>query len=445
MINIETATRLIDKAISHGADEAELFFRIAKNLGIEVKDQKVDTLESSISYGYSIRVIKDKKLGFSYANDLDIADNVVDNAIEASKYAEPDDYNGLPSYARPSTVEIFDRNIASISEKDALERVMMMERAAFAKDARIKKTRKASGSFTSGETYIFNSHGLIADYASTGCSAQIMAIAESDNESQIGWYFSGSRFLDDIDFRNMGAEAAKRALNLLNSKKTASLKGHILLDNSVVVDFLSLLAAALSSESVQKGKSLLADKIGQQVSNERVNIIDNGILNRRLGSRPFDDEGVPTQNKALIEKGVLKAFLYNTYTAKKDRVSSTGNAIRGGFSNLPSVSPTNLYIESAKTEFTQDFVTLVKNTKKGIYVFETMGMHTANPISGEFSVGISGLWIENGELKQPVKEAVISGNVLDLFTKIVMIGNDLRFYGNIGSPSLLIEDIDISG
>ncbi len=445
MINTELATRLIDRAISNGADEAEVFFRAAKNLGIEVKNQKIETLESSISYGYAIRLFKDKKLGFSYATNLDISENVVDNALEASKYAEPDDYNGLPSYDNPSIVEIFDRNIASISEKDALENIMKMELAALNKDTRIKKTRKASGSFSTSDTYIFNSHGLIADYTSSACSAQIMAIAENENESQLGWYFSGSRFLDDIDFENIGAEAAKRALDLLNAGKIAPTKGYILLDNSVAVDFLTLLATALSSESVQKGKSLLANKVGHQVLNERVNIIDNGVLNRRLGSRPFDDEGVPTQKKVLIENGILKGFIYNTYTAKKDRVSSTGNALRGGFSNLPSVAPTNLYIESAKNEYIQDFENLIKNTRKGMYVYETMGMHTANPISGEFSVGVSGLWIENGELKQPIKEAIISGNMIDLFTKIVMIGNDLSFFGNIGSPSLLIEDIDISG
>lgn len=445
MINVELATRLIDRAISNGADEAEVFFRAAKNLGIEVKEQRIETLESSISYGYSIRIIKGKKLGFSYATNLGIAEKVVDNALQASEYAEPDDYNGLPSYTNPSIVEIFDKKIASISEKDALDSIMMMELAALNKDAKIKKTRKAAGNFTTSDTYIFNSHGLIADYTSTACSAQIMAIAESGNESQLGWYFSGSRFLDDIDFQNIGAEAAKRALELLNSKKISSTKGYILLDNSVAVDFLSLIAGALSSESVQKGKSLFTKKVGQKVLNERINIIDNGILNRRLGSRPIDDEGVHSQKKILIEEGNLKGFIYNTYTAKKDGVSSTGNALRSGFSNLPSVSPTNLYIESVNDGYTEDFLNLIKNTTKGIYVFETMGMHTANPISGEFSVGVSGLWIENGELKQPIKEAIISGNMVDLFKKIVMLGNDLKFYGNVGSPSLLIEDIDISG
>jgi len=445
LITIEFASNLIDRAISSGAEQAEFFFKTAKSLSIDVKDQKIDTLETSVSYGYSLRVIKNNRLGFSYSNDLKEVDKVIDNAIEATKYAEPDNFLCLPSYQRPSTVEVYDKNIALISESDAMEKILLMEQAAFNKDKRIKKTRKAGGSFTTGETYIFNSLGVALNYIATACTAQLMAIAENGSENQIGWDFSGSRFLQDIDFEKIGDTAAKRALDQLNSRKISSLKGSILLDRSVAVDFLSLLAGALSSEAVQKGKSLLANKLGLKVCNEKFNVIDNGIFNRMLGSRPFDDEGVPAQSKILIEKGVLKTFMYNAYTARKAGVNSTGNAIRGGFQNLPSVSPTNLYIETFDYGLVQDFVKLVKNTDKGIYVFETMGMHTANPISGEFSVGVSGLWIENGEFKQPVKEAVISGNILDLFNKIILIGDDLRFYGNIGSPSLLIEGIDISG
>jgi PmbA protein len=445
LITIEFASNLIDRAISTGDEQAEFFFKTAKSLSIDVKDQKIDTLETSVSYGYSVRVIKNNRVGFSYSNDLKEAEKVIDNALEAAKYAEPDDFLGLPSYQRPSAVEVYDNNIAMISESDAMEKILLMEQAAFNKDKRIKKTRKAGGSFTTGEIYIFNSLGVALNYIATGCTAQIMAIAENGNENQIGWDFCGSRFLRDIDFEKTGYIAATRALDQLNSSKISSLKGFILLDSSVAVEFLSLLAGALSSESVQKGKSLLANKLGQKVCNEKFNVIDNGIFNRMLGSRPFDDEGVPTQNKMLIENGILKTFLYNTYTARKDGVQSTGNAIRGGFHNPPSVSPTNLYIEASDAEPVQDFMNLVKNTNKGIYVFETMGMHTANPISGEFSVGVSGLWIEKGEFKHPVKEAVISGNILELFNKIILIGDDLRFYGNIGSPPLLIEGIDISG
>lgn len=445
LITMSFASDVIDRAITSGAQQAEFFFKTSKNLSIEVKAQKINTLETSVSYGFSVRVIKDNRLGFSYSNDLKDVDKVVDNALQAAKYAEPDSFLGMPSYERPAVVEIFDKNIAEISESEALENVLLMEKAAYDKDKRIKKTRKATGSFTTGETYIFNSLGVALNYISTACSAQIMAIAENGSENQIGWDFCGSRFLQDVDFKKIGAIAAKKAVEQLDSKRIASLKGFILLDSSVAVDFLNLLSVALSSEAVQKGKSLFANKKGQKVCNQRFNIVDNGILNRMLGSRPFDDEGVPAQRKILIEEGFLKMFLYNTYTAKKDGVHSTGNAIRGGVHNLPSVSPTNLYIEAANAGSVDDFMNLVKEIDKGIYVFETMGMHMANPISGEFSVGVSGLWIDNGEFKQPVKEAVISGNILDLFNKIVSIGDDLRFYGTIGSPSILIEGIDISG
>jgi PmbA protein len=272
-----------------------------------------------------------------------------------------------------------------------------------------------------------------------------MAIAEEGGESQLGWDYQGSRFLKDVSFEEVGRTAARRAAQLLGARKINSIKGFVLLDNSVSTEFLGILSSALSSESVQKKKSMLAGKKGDVVMSDRLNIIDSGLLDGKLGSKPVDDEGVSTSHKILIGKGILNGYLYNTYTAKKDGIASTGNAVRGGFTGLPTVGPTNLYIEPTSAEYTTNFEKLVKNINRGLYVIETMGMHTANPISGEFSVGASGLWIEDGEIKHPVKEAVISGNILDLFKKVVMVGDDLRFYGNIGASSLLIEEIDISG
>ncbi len=445
LLDRELAKGIVDHAISLGASEAELYCRNVKRLGIEVKDQKIEALESSFSFGYAIRLIRENKIGFSYSTDIGAIKSVLQNALEASRYSEPDENICLPLSKMPQKVEIFDKKIESITEKDAVEYIMMMELAAFNLDSKIKKTRKVSGSFSVSSTYIVNSHGMMVDYSATSCSAQIMAIAEDGKDSQMGWYYSGSRFLDEIDFKKVGEEAAKRASFLLNAKKIYPSKGFILFDGLIVVDFLSLLANSLSSEAVQKGKSLLANKISNQVLSEKLNVIDNGVMNYKLGSRPVDDEGVPTQHKVLIEKGVLKTFLYNTYTAKKDKVFSTGNAFRGGYTNLPSIAPSNLFIESAIGSETYTFDELLKTVDKGIYVLETMGMHTANPISGDFSIGVSGIWIEKGELKNPVKEAVISGNLLELFRKIVMIGNDLKFFGNLGAPSLLIEDVDISG
>lgn len=448
-MNTEFAIKLINIAIKKGADKAEVYVKVSKSLGIEVKEQKLDTLESSMTMGYCIRVFKNNRLGFSYSTNPDEMDTVAENAIEAAKYSEPDDYLDIPTLLPPTLinggVKIFDNAIASISGEDAINHTLLIESSAFNEDNRIKKIRKASGSFSTNNTYIVNSHGINAHYQSTGCSAQIMAIAEEGSESQLGWDYQGSRFLKDISFEQVGRNAARRAIQLLGARKINSIKGFVLLDNSVSTEFLGILSSALSSESVQKKKSVLAGKKGEQVISSRLNIIDSGLLDGKLGSKPVDDEGVPTSHKILIGKGILNGYLYNTYTAKKDGISSTGNAIRGGFTTLPTVGPTNLYIEPASKEYTDNFQKLVKTMNKGIYVIETMGMHTANPISGEFSVGASGLWIEDGEIKHPVKEAVISGNILDLFKKVVMVGDDLRFYGNIGAPSLLIEEIDISG
>lgn len=439
------AAKAMKLALARGADEAEVYAKTSKNLGIEVKNQKIETLESSLTAAYGIRVIKNRQPGFSYSTDPGRMSDVVDAALSIAGYAGPDKDLGLPLPLKAGEVRIFDERIASITQDEAVAHVMLLERTALETDRRISKIRKSSGGFGTGYTCIVNSKGIDAGYSATGYSAQITIVARDGTESQMGWDYEGSRVLDEKSFARVGANAAKRALQLLGARKINPAKGFILLDNSVVVEFLGILASSLSSDSVQKGKSMFAGKKGEGVVSPLLSIIDDGLLDGMTGSRPFDGEGVPAQSNVLVDKGVLKGFLYNTYTAGKEGVRSTGNAARGGATGTPGVGPTNIYIEAASTEYAQDPDKLFKAVDRGLYVTETMGMHTANPVTGEFSVGISGLWIEGGEVIYPVKEAVISGTVPDLFRQVVMIGSDLRFYGNIGASSLLIESIDISG
>jgi PmbA protein len=443
--DVRFADELLQIALREGADEAEVYVRSSKYLNVEVKDRQVDTLERSDSIGYSVRVFKDRRLGFSYSTNPADIHSVARNAVEVSQFTEPDEYSGLPAGSALSEVVVYDSSVTSLHEKDAIDMVLSMEHAAFMKDSRIRKTRSTSGSFGIGRTRIINSRGVDLDFSSTACSAHMMAIAEESNESQMGWEYQGSRFLKDISFEEIGRNAAGRALQLLGAEKISPTKGSVLFDPSVAAEFLGILSSALSSEAVQKKKSMLAGKIGEAIISSRLNLIDSGLLHGKLGSRPSDDEGVATSQKILIEKGILKRYLYNTYTSRKDHTISTGNAVRGGFAGLPAVGPTNLFVVAASDEYASGLPVLMKAMNKGIYVTETMGMHTANPISGEYSVGVSGLWIENGEIVHPVKEAVISGNILQLFKNILLVGDDLRFYGNIGTSHLLAEDIDISG
>lgn len=441
----ELGARLVEMARARGADQAEAYVRLSKSLAIEAKDQKVDSLEAATTIGYSVRVVREGRLGFSYSNNLRDPALVIERAIEASRYAEPDVYNLLPSKTEPSSVAVLDDTLTSLSEADAAAQVMLLERSAFAEDACVKKIRKAAGHFSSMTTAIVNSEGVSVEYRSTHCSAQIMAVAEEGNESQMGWDYEGSRFLEDVSFERVGRNAARKAAGLLGSKKTPSAKGSILLDSSVAYEFLGMLSSSLSAEAVQKNRSMLAGKKDAAVISTLVNVVDNGLIDRKTGSRPVDAEGVATTRKTLIERGALRGFLYNTYCGGKEGRASTGNAVRGSYSGLPGVGPTNLFIEPAERECVRSFDRLVAAIDRGMYVLETMGMHTANPISGDFSVGAAGLWVEKGGLTHPVKEAVISGNILQLFSNIRLVGDDLKFYGSIGTPTILIDEIDISG
>ncbi|MBM4135907.1 MAG: TldD/PmbA family protein [Nitrospira sp.] len=440
----EFAGELLQSALRKGADEAEVFIKSSRGLSVEVKNKEIDLLESSLSFGYALRVLKNGCLGFSYSTDRGEIESVVTNAVEAARWADPDQYLGLSEVSGESHVDIFDPEIDLIREENAIQKVFILEESAYREDERIKRIRKALGTFSKSDTIIMNSQGIDTYYASTACTAQITAVAETSSDSQMAWDFAGSRFLQNVSFEEVGKNAARRALSLLGSRRIDAVKAQVILDNAVAVDFVGIFASLLSSESVQKGKSLLAGKIGKQVISPALNMVDNGVMIGMLGSRPVDDEGVCSREKILIKEGVLQGYLYNTYTAKKDSVVSTGNAVRGGFSGLPSVGISNLYVEANEKSAVMSLGHLFNAPDKALYITEAMGVHTANPISGEFSIGVTGLWIEKGEIKFPVKEAIISGNILELFGKIESVGDDLRFYGSIGSPSLLIGQIDIS-
>lgn len=450
--DFDLAKNIIKKAIENGCDAAEVFIKSAKGISVEAKAGKIEALEASQDISIALRVIRKQRLGFSFTTSLagsyrDEIEKTLDKALQGTNWTGADVYVDIPDYLSPSEVSIFDEEIKDIKEEDVIKDALSLEESALAFDRRIKKVRKAKVGAGTGKTTIFNSKGVNVSYKSGYISAQVSALAQDDRgESQIGWDFAVSRKKGDIDLSLIGAAASKKAVEILGSRKISAVKVPVILDPSVAVEFLDILSASLSAESVQKRKSFLSGKIGETIISPLVDVIDDGTIPWRIGTKPVDDEGVPTLKKTLISKGVLTGFIHNTYTAKKAGVASTGNAVRSSAKSLPGVNVTNLYIPPIKkrTNGAEDNSSLLKSVSKGILITDAMGIHTANPISGDFSVGISGLWIENGETVYPVKEAVISGNILDLFNRVEDIGSNLRFYGNMGSPSLLIGEMDIS-
>jgi PmbA protein len=255
----------------------------------------------------------------------------------------------------------------------------------------------------------------------------------------------GGRSVEEVDLKRIAREAARRATQILGARKATTTKGTIILEAATVAELLGVLSGAFSSDNVQKGKSFFAGRLYQKVASEAVDIVDTGLLPWRTGSRPFDAEGIPSQRTVLVERGVLQGYLYNLYTARKDRVCSTSNAVRAGIYGPPSVGISNLLIRPSSEEFMRPLDELIGTIKKGMVVTEVMGVHTANPVTGEFSIGASGLWVEGGQIKYPVREAAISGSLLELLQRVVCFSTDMKFYGRIGCPDLLIEGINISG
>jgi PmbA protein len=444
-IDKDLARRLIAAALKRGAEMAEVYQRASTQLSVDVKDGAVDAAENANTYAYGLRVIKDSCPGFSFSNDPTDADRVLDVTFASCAHTNRDEALGLPEMASAPKVETYDRKVLEVSEKKAIEYAAQVEEGAKGFDKRMKKVRKSSASFRSSTIHITNSKGLEHEFSATSCAANIMAVAEDGDEAQLGWGFSVGRALSEVDFTKVGKDAARRAVQMLGAKRISSCKSPILFDSSVSAEFLSVLSSMLSAENIQKGRSLLKGKTGQSVISTSLSVIDNGTLSHGPGRRPFDDEGTPVQENILIKQGVLRGFMYDTLTANKDGVSSTGNAMRGGPQGIPTISSINMFFQAEGAASSPEPIEkLFSSLKTGMYVTEAMGVHTINPVSGDFSVGVSGLWYDKGEPAHAVKEAVISGNILTLFQAVTGIADDMEFFGSIGSPSLLFEPLDIS-
>lgn len=444
-MNKRTAENILSLARDLRADSAEVFIRSSAFTSIEVKGQKVDAFDRAKDIGAGLRALVGARMGFAFTTDLSEQSlkALAQSAITNAQSTEPDPFQSIPEkpaspYQSPN---IYDPELVALSEKEKIDRVMAMEREAFAVDPRIERIRKASASFSETDTLIMNTRGAEVSYRGTAASSSIEVVAEEKGESQAGSEFDVKRFYRTLMIEEVGRRAAQRALDLLGAKHIESVKAPVVLEATVAQEFLSVMAGGLSAESVQKKRSLFIGKLGQTVSSTAVTVLDDGTLEAGFGTAPSDDEIVPLKKKTIIDRGMLAMFLYNTYTANKDKTSSTGNGMRGGFKGIPGVGVTNLYIEPGRMS-PED---LIGSLDRGLYVTEVMGMHTANPISGDFSVGATGFWIERGRKAYPVREITIAGNILDFMEHVEAVGSDLRFSGRIGSPSLLVKDISIGG
>lgn len=424
--------------------EAEAFLLYSRELSIEITDGQVDTMKEAEEIGLGVRVFNQGRLGFAYSSDLSrkaIEELVVD-AINISRYTPVDQYNHLPekSSAYPQ-MNTFDPAIASASLESKMELAREAERTARAYDSRITLVEKAGYEDAEFMNIIMNSKGLMASARGNFCTLYLSLVAQEEEDSQTGFSVMSKKKFADLQPAIVGQEASSRALRSLRAQNILSSRMPCIMEPHVVTRFMGLLASSLQGDAVLKGKSMLEGKLGEQVAAPMVNLLDDATLPNGIASFPFDGEGVPCRKTPLIEGGSLKAFLYDSYSGLKSGAVSSGNAQRGSFRSLPAVGTSNLILSPGSLSEAE----LRSDISSGILITEVMGMHTANPISGDFSLGAGGIMIRGGELAEPVRGITIAGNLHSLLQDIQALGSDLRYYGAKAAPSIRLGSISVGG
>ncbi|MBI5642971.1 MAG: TldD/PmbA family protein [Deltaproteobacteria bacterium] len=436
------------KNLKGRAEAYEIFYSFDSGLGVEAKEGQIDALKARSNAGVGLRTLLKKRQGFGFSSVLteEALKELVDKTLSASVESSEDDYLKFPKESAGSgtpekLLGIFDESFGQASEEERLKIALQIEESALSYDARIARVRKASYQESIHFDRVVNSNGVDVSHSATFYSGSVTAVAEEKGESQMGWEMGLGHGKNAVDPSAIGTGAAKNAVNLMGARKMGTIKCPAVLENTVVCELLEALAGSLLGDNVHKGKSMLIGKVGEKIASEVLNVYDDGLLPGGWASSPFDGEGVMRSKTPLILNGVCQGYLYDSYWGERAGVKSTGNATRSNYKGFPGVGISNLYIGKGSRSLDD----LFKELGKGLFVTEVLGVHTINTVSGDFSLGAAGLWIENGSPAYPVRGMAVSGNLLQIFLKAGVVASDIRFIGSIGAPSLLITEIEASG
>jgi len=399
------------------------------------------------SVGLGVRVIRDGRLGYAWAADptLEEARETVRRARDNAALAEPDEHNGLPEpEASAPMPEIFREQSAAVRADDKVRMALDLERYTVSRDPRVTKVDLAQVGDAVSHVAIASTTGVDAAYARTDAWALVVTLAVDGDETQTGFSYTITRGLDALTWEPVADEAVDRAVAMLGAAKPATAKVPVVLDPFAASSFLGVLAGALNAENVLKGRSLFAEMVGQAVGSSVFTLVDDG---RRLdgpGACPFDAEGLPSGRTELFTAGTLNGFLHDTYTARRSGRGqrSTGNAKRGGYRSAPGVGTSNFFVDAGPRSLDE----LLTDAEGGVLIRDVSGVHSgANPISGEFSVGATGLRIDGGAAGEPLREMTIASTIPEMLKGVAGVGSDLRFFSSVGTPSILIGEMTLAG
>ncbi|MGB9893034.1 MAG: TldD/PmbA family protein [Candidatus Saccharicenans sp.] len=434
------AERLVNYGKKQGAEEIEVTLYDGLEFDVDIRLGQIENLVEAGSRYCLLRIFKDKKTASASSSDLSLSSlqTLIRNAIKRAELTQPDPYAGLPSPARfkvhENSLKLYDPEISRMKPQEKIKLALKTEKIAL-KDKRITNSFGASLVTNELRTVLVNSNGFVGEYLQSYCSLSLGLQAGKGDQLVEDYWFSSRRHLKELASpEEVARKAVERTVRQLKPRKIKTQNVPIIFEPTMTSWLLAFLFSCVSGTAVYKKVTFLADRLGQKIGNDLVTIIDDGLLPAKLGSRPFDSEGVPTQRTVVIEKGWLKNYLCNTYAARKLNLTSTGNG------NGQGVVPNNFYLEPGPYSPEE----IISSTKKGLLLTRVIG-HGLNSVTGDISRGAFGLWIENGEIAYPVSEITIAGNLGQILKSIEMVGNDLLFESSICGPTIKVTEMTVAG
>ena len=442
----DLAHDVLAMAKTHGATEADVVVADGENLSVQIRLGSVDRLSKAREKRLGLRVFVGKRSATSSTSDFspESLRRLVSETCTLAKAVVEDPVSGLPAPDQMATeqpdLDLYDETRLDTDRQ--IDLAKRAEAAALATDERITNSEGADFDSSWGRVVLGSSHGFIGDYRSSSYSLAVSPVAVdpvSGNMQRDAWYDVRRKFHQMDAPEAIGIEAARRTVRRLGARKVVTKRVPVIFDQESAGSLLGNLCSAASGYSLYKGASFLAGQLGKRLAPEWFTVYDDGRMIGGLGSRPFDGEGLPTRKNTVVDKGVLTSYLLDTYSGKKLGLPSTGNASRS-VGESPSVGPTNFYLSPG----TRSAEEIIRSVKDGLYVTELIGFGI-NMVTGDYSRGAGGFWIENGELTYPVEEITIAGNLKQMFQDIELVGSDLIFRGRIASPTVKIAEMMVAG
>jgi PmbA protein len=441
----QIAVKLVEQAVHAGATAADVVVREADDFSTVLRLGKIESLKEAASKVLGLRVFRGARSATSFSSDFsaDSLRRLAGRTVAMAGVTSEDPASGLPERAwlgrYEGDLELFSSDIGDLSTKDRIEYARRAEEAALGADPRIKNSEGAWFEASQGTKAYANSLGFAGSYRSSYCAVSVAPIAQNGGMQRDYWYSVARRAGALESPESVGRKAAQRALRKLGARKISTCRVPVVYDPETARSLMGHVFEAVRGDAIYRSASFLTGKLGQRVASEKIDILDDGLRPGGFGSKPFDDEGIPSSVTPVVEGGVLRNYLLDCYTARKLNLKTTGNAARG-VAGPPVVGPKNLYLCQGSLAPEE----ILRSVKSGFYVTELIGFGV-NIVTGDYSRGASGMWIENGELAFPVEEVTIAGNLADMLNHIELIGSDLEFRSALACPTLLVEGLTVAG